>query len=443
MKYFNAVLLMLTCVIARSGRAAEFIPFGDTFMSISISGLSGDGTTVIGRVRHENGDEEAFAWNDGILTGLGDLPGGPIGSSADAVSFDGSVVFGESAVEPHGRRYRSHLFRWTADQGMSDLGNPAPIGGEASITVTDVTPDGSVAIGFHTDRSQLGIGGVWFRAFRWKEDSGIEFLDQGIGPQNSQAGRVTRSGDQILVGVTDAFDLWTPNGVIRVDGDFSRLADITPDGAIAVGAGNNPPQPLRYDVERGEATFLDLRPGWDRAEAQLTSSDGTTALGLARLADANETSELFFWHASGDVEILDLPDDRLRVGSLQMTADASTILASLADGRKVLWRENEGAEYLHDLLSNELGLANDVAGWQFDGRAFMSADGKAIAGHGTNPRGERAGFYISLQVPEPQSSLLFGFAILTVSVLNRRRPHRSHPQIPPKRIFSRWSSLIR
>ncbi|MBK7950210.1 MAG: hypothetical protein IPK00_16035 [Deltaproteobacteria bacterium] len=44
---------------------------------------------------------------------LGDLPGGSIGSWANAVSADGSVVVGESSAAPG----RSDAFRWSESEG--------------------------------------------------------------------------------------------------------------------------------------------------------------------------------------------------------------------------------------------------------------------------------------------------------------------------------------
>jgi probable HAF family extracellular repeat protein len=51
-------------------------------------GVSADGTVVVGGSRNAQDDTEAFRWESGVMTGLGELPGGATYSSATAVSAD-------------------------------------------------------------------------------------------------------------------------------------------------------------------------------------------------------------------------------------------------------------------------------------------------------------------------------------------------------------------
>ena len=77
------------------------------------------------------------------FTGLGDLPGGGYGSSASAVSGDGSVVVGHSTSGSG-----VEAFRWTASGGMVGLG--ALPGRTFYSSAFDVSADGSVVVGEST-----------------------------------------------------------------------------------------------------------------------------------------------------------------------------------------------------------------------------------------------------------------------------------------------------
>jgi probable HAF family extracellular repeat protein len=82
----------------------------------------------------------AFRWapSSGFQL-LGDLPGGPLSSRANAISGNGQVIVGGSQTTSS-----SEAFRWTAADGMQSIGN-APGGGEAQALA--VNQDGSVIVG--------------------------------------------------------------------------------------------------------------------------------------------------------------------------------------------------------------------------------------------------------------------------------------------------------
>jgi uncharacterized membrane protein len=69
--------------------------------------------------RNSESGIEAFRWEDGVMTGLGDLPGGGFQSQARAVSGDGSTIVGLASVSDH-----FEAMIWTEATGMraiSDL----------------------------------------------------------------------------------------------------------------------------------------------------------------------------------------------------------------------------------------------------------------------------------------------------------------------------------
>jgi probable HAF family extracellular repeat protein len=75
------------------------------------------------------------------MVGLGDLPDGPFHSEGRGVSADGSVVVGFSD-SASGR----DAFRWTAQEGMVNLG-----AGALTHSARDISADGSVIVGAGLD----------------------------------------------------------------------------------------------------------------------------------------------------------------------------------------------------------------------------------------------------------------------------------------------------
>lgn len=97
------------------------------FTSAAATAVSADNGTIIGAVLRDTGSDgspdeyEAVRFVDGRIELLGDLPGGPLFSIAHAVSADGSVVVGRSAVGGVAPRGDDRAFIWDARHGMRDL----------------------------------------------------------------------------------------------------------------------------------------------------------------------------------------------------------------------------------------------------------------------------------------------------------------------------------
>lgn len=110
----------------------------------------------------------AFRWQNGTMTGLGDLPGGIFHSTATGVSADGSVVVGNGNTSAG-----VEAFRWTQASGMTGLG---VLTGTLTSYASGVSADGSVVVG--TSGSQ---------AFIWDQTHGMRSLfdvlvtDYGLG----------------------------------------------------------------------------------------------------------------------------------------------------------------------------------------------------------------------------------------------------------------------
>lgn len=109
--------------------------------------VSGDGSTVVGYTWVSGSGTVPFRWtaatgyqNLGTLGGT-NPPNSP-NNNALAVSFDGSVVVGQSAL-PNGT---VRGFRWTAETGMVEL----QMGPQVSQTAEGVSADGLIVVGYNT-----------------------------------------------------------------------------------------------------------------------------------------------------------------------------------------------------------------------------------------------------------------------------------------------------
>jgi len=132
------------------------------------------------------------------MVGLGDLPGGTVGSSAKGVSADGSVVVGQSDSASG-----EEAFRWTSTGGMVALGDLP--GGSFDSSAHGVSADGSVVLGYGNSASGR-------EAFIWDATNGMRNLKD------------------VLVN-DHGLDLtgWTP-----------AAAKISSDSLTIVGSGQNP-----------------------------------------------------------------------------------------------------------------------------------------------------------------------------------------------------------
>lgn len=141
---------------------------GSTFRTLGMlggafsvaTGLSGDGTTVVGGVQYIDDHSQGFVWRrgDDEMTGIGFLDGGST-SYASLVSYDGSVV-GGMATNASGQR---RAIRWT-DGELTDLGS---LEGGGQVELQGMNRDGSVLVGWSA--YQPANQDVQIRAYRWQD----------------------------------------------------------------------------------------------------------------------------------------------------------------------------------------------------------------------------------------------------------------------------------
>ena len=114
------------------------------------SGISADGSTIVGEAQDSQGHYRAFRWTASTgMVDLGTLGGGNLLSNATATSHDGSVVVGYSLTTTSSAS--DHAFVWTAKCGMQDLNTVLKSkipNGWILQSATDVSEDGTVITGW-------------------------------------------------------------------------------------------------------------------------------------------------------------------------------------------------------------------------------------------------------------------------------------------------------
>lgn len=231
--------------------------------SARITGLTGDGTYLVGYASSAGGDHEGFRLGPAGIDWLGIFPGWPGDNRAFAVSDDGQVVVGGSQLGQFPRAYV-----WSPGTGLTNLGvlGSAQSGLRFS-TAYAVSGDGQVVGGVTTTP-----GG--FVPFRWTSATGMV----AVGPVT------TLSAFAIVFGLNA--DGSRGAGVIDdpTDGfqaayfEGAQQGIVLKDHALALGA----PE-------------LD---GWNLSTAFGISSDGNTIAG--RGDDASSTLRSFVLYLDGD-----------------------------------------------------------------------------------------------------------------------------------------------
>ena len=141
---------------------------------------SADGSVVVGAVVSPNSCPdvgncrfEAYRWTEaGGMQLLGDVGGAPYGSSANAVSADGTVVGGDGCGTFCALLGGySDAWLWNSTDGMSEVGG----GNSFLITLNDLAPSGNFAVGQYT--TDL----VNFESYIWANGIGVFDFDQVTG----------------------------------------------------------------------------------------------------------------------------------------------------------------------------------------------------------------------------------------------------------------------
>jgi probable HAF family extracellular repeat protein len=258
---------------------------------LSPTGVSGVGEVVVGAsepgISFFPGDSEvAFTWTKaGGAVGLGFLPGG-IGSEALGVSRDGKTVAGTSySSEGEGDLGAvGEAFIWTEAGGMVGLGVVDP-DVEGSSEAAAISDDGTTVVGSGTITGPFGPS----HAFRWTAAEGI--VDLGSpGSNDSEAGGVSADGDVVAGsgGVSQAFRWTRATGMVAVPilagDDVCTFATVSGNGRVVVGDSENSTSGLirsfRWTKADG-ATDIGTLVSGQRTTALAVSRDGAVIVGLS------------------------------------------------------------------------------------------------------------------------------------------------------------------
>jgi probable HAF family extracellular repeat protein len=370
-----ALAAMLDTVGPASAAVYSFTPLG--FQNgqnyVSISGISSDGSAVIGDDISLSGNSQAFRWTEGGgMVGLGDLAGGAHGSYAYDVSADGSVIVGWSGID-----FETEAFRWTEGGGMVGLGSLP--GGNIS-AAQGVSSDGSVVVG-----SSYSAGGV--QAFRWTEGGGMV-------------------------------------GLGRLPGAYSAGAtSVSDDGSVVVGQSfsTSNVEAFRWTEGGGMVGLGDLPGGAHGSYAYDVSAGGSVVVGTSYDDSPAGSGQAFRWtEGGGMVGLGRLPGSVNFSVASSVSADGSVIVGN-SHGVAFLWTEGGGMQSMRDLLI--AGGAAGLEDWTLEFALRISADGRTIVGIGRNPTGQEQAWVAT--VPEPSSLLLAALGTVALAVVARRPARRS------------------
>jgi len=294
--YLTAVLALTALITSPQIKAEDDFTGLGFLLSVSFynsfaSGVSADGSVVVGSSFNAGNKEEAFRWVDGTMTGLGFLPN-TVSSFPSGVSADGSVVVGHATDVNN----TSEAFRWV-DGTMTGLGF---LPNTVSSFAGGVSADGSVVVGSSFNANNET------EAFRWVDGTmtGLGFLP-GVATGQSIASGVSADGSVVVGSSYNANNDW--EAFRWVDGTMTALGflpdaganlsyaiGVSDDGSVVVGHGYNAySQTEAFRWVDGTMTALGFLPSFTNSYAMAISADGSVIVGYAN--DSNYNRKAFRW----------------------------------------------------------------------------------------------------------------------------------------------------
>jgi probable HAF family extracellular repeat protein len=350
----------------------------------------------------------AFAQNRPSFTGVGDLAGGAVSSSADAVSADGTVVVGGSEGANG-----AQAFRWTAAGGIAALPN---LSGGTSSQANGISADGTIVVGTAVDSSSVS------HAVRWVNGGNPASLNTftcclcssfGLGDSVSANGLV-------VVGASSRYDCFTqsvdaarwPGGGTSISdlghlsggGQASEARAASSDGSVIVGSSDSSSGVQAFRWTSGGMVALPNVPGAQvNAAAEDVSDAGSVVVGFAN----TNTSDIYQTQAVrwvgpgfGSAELLGaLPGNTSpHSDALAVSPDGSRIVGTAMDetgnNTAFLWDATHGMRKLSQVLLDDYGI--DVGAWQLTeahGISAVNAAGEfTVVGSGVDPAGNPEGW---------------------------------------------------
>jgi uncharacterized membrane protein len=331
------------------------------------------------------------------------------------LSADGSTVAGGS--------YFGGTFRWTPAAGMQPL-ELLPEGSELA-GVIDVSAEGATVLGLTTD-------GRWAT---WNENQGIESLFESqfySASAMSDDGRSATGYKPTRPPYLGTAVRWDQDGGVSElapgTDAFSAGLDISGDGKTivgwmeAVGASRT-----GFRWETGDNTLTPLPPlpnGATIQEAVAVSHNGRHMLGKIATGELQQAAVIL---RQGSEPIVLSPESVNRwVTATDISDDGNTVLGSASRAglfdHVFIWDPQHGRRDLHDVLSHEYGLLDELSGWSLEEVHGLSADGRTMLLKGRIETAENIYQTAAcvVRVPEPATATI-GLTLLTTAWMLRKR----------------------
>ncbi|MCA9280373.1 MAG: PEP-CTERM sorting domain-containing protein [Phycisphaeraceae bacterium] len=343
--------------------------------------------------------------------GVGELPGGLVGSGIFGLSGDGSTAVGGSATAPG----LSGAFHWTASAGIQAL--PYPSGGSGVIQAFAANQTGNVVVGHSSLQSGAQIPVMWknggtaidlgsLGGFSGQahsvNSSGTAAVGFSFGPNGREAFRWTEAGGMVGLGdlAGGAFDSWA--------------FDISDDGNTVVGTaqGANGSRSFLWTQLTGMQAISAFANEIDGAA---TAINGAGNVVVGGSCSAETTCDAYRWEDGVAVLLGDLAGGVHWSVARGVSDDGATIVgdattsSAFGPDTAFYWTEQLGMVDLKEHLLS-LGILG-VEGWTLESAQGISDDGLTIAGMGINPQGFNEGWIAHIPAPSSCVVLVIGGVI--------------------------------
>lgn len=373
-------IVALLAALPHASAAAVFTPLGSLPIGPGVLigwtfnyplAISADGSTVVGvggdyrdpRPRESYG---ALQWRSGVVTYLGDLPGGEARSTATGVSGDGSIIVG-TVEGPDGTE--AALWR---NGVLGPLHGATGFANQYSSGPKGVSIDGRVVVG------QTGAGGYLnTQPFLWRNGT------------------------------------YTPLGYLHpLAFQFGAAFATSSDGKVVVGGTANSYTVEAFRWKNGVMTGLGFINDacCISSQARAVSADGTVIVGFSGIGGSSFEAAL--WRDGSVRGLGDLEGGAFNSGANGVSANGQRIVGygeSASGLEAVVWEGSDAPRRIIEVLSEDYGL--NLAGWRLEQATAITPSGDRILGFGINPQGLREGWIATVPEPNANTAVMIGFLI--------------------------------